>query len=287
MTPQPPDLNVSIGALTLANPVMTASGTFGYGLEFHSLVDLNRLGAIIVKGLSLTPAKGNPPPRIVETASGMLNAIGLENIGIDAFITEKLPMLRKNVTTPVVVNLYGTSVDEYARLAERVDPVADIDALEVNISCPNVKAGGIAFGVDPDSAAQVVTAVRRNTAKPVMVKLSPNVTDIVAIARRVEDAGADAPVVDQYHYRNGHRHPYAPPEAGQCHRRPFRAGHQAGGPPHGMANGQSRVDSGDRHRRDRFGRGCHRILYCRCRGHPGGHSQFCESRGNHGHRVRN
>ena len=182
---------VTIGGLALKNPVMTASGTFGYAREFESLVDLNRLGAIIVKGLALKPVKGNPPPRIVETACGMLNAIGLENVGIDAFEAEKVPFLR-TLQPPVVANIYGTSVDEYAALSERIEAIDGIAALEVNISCPNVKAGGVVFGVDPLAAARVVAAVRKKTRKPVIVKLSPNVTDITVIARSVEQAGADA-----------------------------------------------------------------------------------------------
>ncbi len=184
-------LSVNIGAVKLKNPVMTASGTFGYGVEFAGLVDLNRLGGIIVKGLSLKPCAGNPPPRIIETPCGMLNAIGLENIGIETFIREKLPLL-KPFSTPVFVNVYGTTVKEYAQMAERISGVEGISGMEVNISCPNVHAGGIAFGVDPEAAARVVGAVRKETQKLLMVKLSPNVTDIVAIARSVEDAGADA-----------------------------------------------------------------------------------------------
>ena len=175
----------------MKNPVMTASGTFGYGSEYNEFVDLDHLGGIIVKGLSLEPSKGNPPPRIVETSGGMLNAIGLENVGIDAFITEKLPFL-KNFSTPVIANIYGRDVDEYAALASRVEVTDGIAGVEVNISCPNVKLGGIAFGADPDSAHRVVQAVRDQTTKHVMVKLSPNVTDIVEIACRVEDAGADS-----------------------------------------------------------------------------------------------
>lgn len=186
-----PDLTVDVAGIRMANPVMTASGTFGYGAEFAALVDLNRLGAIVVKGLSLSPAPGNPPPRICETPSGMLNAIGLENVGVEAFITEKLPFLR-SLATPVLVNVYGRRVDDYAALAARLEAVDGIAGLEINISCPNVRQGGVAFGVDPEVAAQVVTAVRRETRRPLMVKLSPNVTDIAAIARRVEDAGADA-----------------------------------------------------------------------------------------------
>jgi len=182
---------VTIGGLALKNPVMTASGTFGYAREFESLVDLNRLGAIIVKGLALKPVKGNPPPRIVETACGMLNAIGLENVGIDVFESEKMPFLR-TLKPPVIANIYGTTVEEYAALAERIETIDGIAALEVNISCPNVKAGGVVFGVDPLAAARVVAATRKKTRKTVIVKLSPNVTDITVIARSVEQAGADA-----------------------------------------------------------------------------------------------
>ncbi|MFO7709374.1 MAG: dihydroorotate dehydrogenase [Desulfobacterales bacterium] len=186
-----PQMAVTIGGLELRNPVMTASGTFGYAREFSLLVDLNRLGAIVVKGLAMTPVKGNRPPRIVETPCGMLNAIGLENVGIDAFEAEKLPFL-KSLGTPVVANIYGTSIEEYAALAARIDALAGVAGVEVNISCPNVKSGGVAFGVEPESAAAVVGAVRRATRKTLIVKLSPNVTDITRVARRVEDAGADA-----------------------------------------------------------------------------------------------
>ena len=185
-------LQVDIGGgLRLKNPVMTASGTFGYGSEYNEFVDLEQLGGIIVKGLSLKPSRGNPPPRIVETPSGMLNAIGLENVGIDAFISEKLPFL-KTFSTPVIANIYGRNMDEYAALALRLEETEGVAGVEVNISCPNVKLGGIAFGADPDSAHRVVRAVRSRTTKHVMVKLSPNVTDIVGIAARVEDAGADS-----------------------------------------------------------------------------------------------
>ncbi len=186
-----PELSVNIGGIRIKNPVMTASGTFGYAREFKDLVDLNRLGAVIVKGLSLEPSKGNPPPRIVETHCGMLNAIGLENVGIDAFINNKLPFL-ETLSVPILVNIYGTSIHQYAQLAARVENIAGIAGMEVNISCPNVKAGGVAFGVDPAAAHAVVNAVREQTAKPVMVKLTPNVTDITEIARSVEAAGADS-----------------------------------------------------------------------------------------------
>jgi len=186
-----PNMAVRIGGLSLANPVLTASGTFGYAREFESLIDLNRLGGIIVKGLALKPVKGNPPPRIVETPCGMLNAIGLENVGIDAFVADKMPFLR-TLRPPIIANIYGTSVAEYAELARRIDAIEGVSGVEVNISCPNVKAGGVVFGVDPAAAGSVVQAVRQSTCKTVIVKLSPNVTDVAVIARSAEAAGADA-----------------------------------------------------------------------------------------------
>ncbi len=191
MPPDNPQMGVEIAGLHLKNPVMTASGTFGYGGEFRDLVDLNRLGAIIVKGLSRQPAAGNPPPRIVETPCGMLNAIGLENIGIEAFRRTRLRFLRQ-FDTPVIVNLYGQQAEDYEALATIVEDEPAIAAVEVNISCPNVKAGGIAFGVVPETAAALTRRIRQRTTKPLIVKLSPNVTDIVPIAQAVAAAGADA-----------------------------------------------------------------------------------------------
>jgi len=252
-----PDLTVEIAGIKLRNPVMTASGTFGYGSEFADYMDLESIGAIITKGLSLRPKAGNPTPRIVETPAGMLNAIGLQNVGIEAFIREKVPFLRK-INTPVIVNLYGNSLEEYGELAlridkikevaglevniscpnvkqggivfgtdpkaaydvvklvrestinpvivnlygnfleeygelaERLDKIREVAGLEVNISCPNVKQGGIIFGTDPKAAYEVVKLVRESTIKPVIVKLSPNVTDIVEMAHASVEAGADA-----------------------------------------------------------------------------------------------
>ena len=184
-------MRVNIGGIELKNPVMTASGTFGYAGEFEKLIDLNRLGAIIVKGLSLEPSRGNPPPRIVETPCGMLNAIGLENVGLKAFVKEKLPVL-KMINAPVFVNIYGKSMEDYAELASRLEDIDEVAGIEVNISCPNVTCGGMAFGAYPESAARVVRAVRKRTTRPLMVKLSPNVTDITEIARSVEGEGADS-----------------------------------------------------------------------------------------------
>ena len=186
-----PDLRVSVGPLNLKNPVLTASGTFGYGREFSSLMDLNQLGGIVVKGVSLAPREGNPPPRIVETPCGMLNAIGLANVGLDAFLNDKLPWLKK-LDTAVIVNIYGHSVEEYGAVAAGLRGAEGISAIEVNISCPNVKEGGMAFGTDPDMSARVTRRVVKEADKPVIVKLSPNVTDIREIARAVEKAGADA-----------------------------------------------------------------------------------------------
>ncbi|MDR9501281.1 MAG: dihydroorotate dehydrogenase [Desulfurivibrionaceae bacterium] len=185
------DTSVKIGSWQLANPIMTASGTFGYGEEFTPFVDLSSLGAIVVKGISLRPRPGNPPPRVVETASGMLNAIGLQNVGVERFIAEKMPMIRQ-LGAHVVVNILGDSLEEYRELAARLADVEGIAALEVNISCPNVKKGGVAFGTDPLMAARVAGVVVKESSRPVIVKLSPNVTDIVLIARAVEEAGATA-----------------------------------------------------------------------------------------------
>jgi dihydroorotate dehydrogenase (NAD+) catalytic subunit len=187
----PPDLAVHVGGLKLKNPVMTASGTFGYGEEYAPYLDLNQLGAIVVKGLSLEPRMGNPPPRIMETPCGMLNAVGLQNIGVQAFIRDKLPFLRQ-FDTPVIANIYAESVDEFPRLAGILSEAPGVHALEINISCPNVKKGGIAFGTDPEMAADVTRRVKTETNLPVIVKLTPNVTDIALIAQSVEAAGADA-----------------------------------------------------------------------------------------------
>ena len=170
---------------------MTASGTFGYGEEYAEFLDLSSLGAVVVKGLSLLPKEGNPPPRIVETASGMLNAIGLQNIGIERFVEEKIPFLR-TYDTKVIVNFFGDSIDEYVAAAERLSSVEGIHALEMNISCPNKQAGWCIFGTDPRVTTQVVGAVRKATKLPLIVKLSPNVTDISLMARVAVDAGADA-----------------------------------------------------------------------------------------------
>ena len=185
------DLRVNLAGLELKNPVMTASGTFGYGLEFAPYGDLRTLGGIVVKGLSLKPREGNPMPRLAETPSGMLNAIGLQNCGVEAFLKRRLPSLPWR-ETPIVANLYACDPDEFAELASALAAEEGVAALEVNISCPNVKAGGVLFGQDPAQAARVTQAVKKRAGnKPVMVKLSPNVADIAVMAKAVEAAGAD------------------------------------------------------------------------------------------------
>ncbi len=185
-----PKMAVNLGRLRLNNPVMTASGTFGYGEEYSGYIDLDNLGAIVVKGLSLQPRSGNPPPRIMETTGGMLNAVGLQNIGVEAFIEDKLPFLRK-YDTKVIANIYGETYDEYKNVAKKLSAAKGVHALEVNISCPNVKNGGLSFGADPKIAAKVTSIVKNETSLPVIVKLTPNVTDITSIAVAVEEAGAD------------------------------------------------------------------------------------------------
>jgi dihydroorotate dehydrogenase (NAD+) catalytic subunit len=185
------DLSVSIGSLRLANPLIAASGCFGYGLEYTDVVDLSSLGGVAVKGLFLEPREGHPPPRIVETPSGMLNAIGLQGIGVHKFIEEKLPELQVRRTT-VFVNICGTTLDEYVELARILSDQDGVAALELNISCPNIKEGGITFGCSLTGTYAVVSAVRKVTRLPVIPKLTPNVTDVASFARAAEDAGADA-----------------------------------------------------------------------------------------------
>jgi dihydroorotate dehydrogenase (NAD+) catalytic subunit len=185
------DLSVTVGALRLVNPIIAASGTFGYGLEFAHLVDLNRLGGFVVKGLSAQPMNGAPAPRLCETAGGMLNAVGLQNVGVRAFVAEKLPKLRE-FRTAVIANVFGHSVEEYVEVIRVLEDAEGLAAYELNISCPNVKRGGAQFGTDPGLAAEVVAAARQASRRPLWVKLSPLVTDIAAIARAAEQAGADA-----------------------------------------------------------------------------------------------
>jgi len=186
------DMSVEVGPLKLRNPVMSASGTFGYGIEFEDIVSLDKLGGIVCKGLSREPMPGNPPPRLYETAAGMLNSIGLQNIGARAFLDEKLPLLRKVTKTSIICNVYGYSNAEYADTIRILNEGEGIAAYELNVSCPNVKYGGIAFGQDPVLLEQLVADCKNATTRPIIVKLSPNVTSIARMAKSAENAGADA-----------------------------------------------------------------------------------------------
>ena len=189
-----PNLEVEIAGIKLKNPVMTASGTFGYGEEFSPFIDLDRLGAMVLKGITLKPKRGNPPPRIIETPSGMLNAIGLQNVGVEVLIKEKLPYLKK-FNTPVIINISGDTIEEYIELARRLGEVSKemgVAGLEVNISCPNVKNGDMAWGTDAKATYKIVSSIRKVTTLPLIVKLTPNVTDIKIIAQAAKEAGADA-----------------------------------------------------------------------------------------------
>jgi dihydroorotate dehydrogenase (NAD+) catalytic subunit len=185
------DLSVQIGSLRLKNPVMSASGCFGYGTEYAGVVDLSTLGAVVVKGLFLREREGHPPPRIVETPSGMLNAIGLQGIGVHRFVREKVPELRQRQAT-VIVNVCGTTVDEYVEVTKILSDVEGVHGIELNISCPNIKEGGISFGCDLANTHRVVAAVRKATSLPLIPKLTPNVTDVASFAKAAEEAGADA-----------------------------------------------------------------------------------------------
>jgi dihydroorotate dehydrogenase (NAD+) catalytic subunit len=186
-----PSVSVNLGGIDLDTPVLAASGPFGHGREFEVLVDFSALGAVIVKGVSLEPWPGNPPPRIAETASGLLNAVGLHNPGLKSFIKDDLPLLR-NLGPKIIVNIIGKNIKDYAAVASGLSGVEGISGLEINISCPNLRAGGLSFGTDPDLTYCVVAAVRRETNLPLLVKLTPNVNDIVSVARAAEEAGADA-----------------------------------------------------------------------------------------------
>jgi dihydroorotate dehydrogenase (NAD+) catalytic subunit len=192
--PSAVDLRVRVGTLHLKNPIITACGTFGYGIEFAHLVDLNRLGGIVVKGLSLEPMAGAPSPRMCETPSGMVNAIGLQNIGVRAFVAEKLPQLRR-YDTAIIANVFGHTIEEYAEVIRILEDSEEIAAYELNISCPNVDKGGIEYGTNPDLAAEVVSTARKVTKRPLWVKLSPTIGIIGVMAKAVESSGADAVVI--------------------------------------------------------------------------------------------
>ncbi len=191
-SPPSPDLSVQFCGIELENPIIAASGTFGYGVEFADIVSLNSLGAIVTKGLSIEPMLGNQSPRMIETAAGMLNAIGLQNVGVHAFVSEKLPALRKLTTTPIITNVFGSSVEDYLAVIGVLNGAEGIAAYELNVSCPNTKHGGMVFGNDPHLLEEIVARAKAAAARPLIVKLSPNVTSIAHMAHVAAEAGADA-----------------------------------------------------------------------------------------------
>ena len=243
-----PQLEIEIAGVRFQNPVWTASGTFGYGKEFAHLIDLNQLGAICVKGISPEPMEGNPPPRIYETDSGMLNAIGLQNVGAKRFLGEKLPFLR-TLKARTVVNVFAYSTEDYVRCIEILNEGEGIAAYELNISCPNTRCGGIVYGSDPHLTEEVVAASKKAARYPLFVKLSPNVTDIALFARVAEGAGRGRALAGQHLCGHGHRRRNAHAAHLQRHGGAFRAGNQTCGAAHGLPGGARRENPHHRHRR--------------------------------------
>ena len=251
MTNSTPDLAVSFAGINLKNPIIAASGTFGYGVEFEDIVHLDRLGGLVVKGLSKEPMTGNPPPRLYETAAGMLNAIGLQNIGASAFLTEKLPALRaKKKRVVVFANVFGYTRADYERTIEILNQGEGIAAYEINVSCPNTAHGGIQFGSDPLLLDEVVRTARRGSSRPVIVKLPPNVTSIAQMAYVAQEAGADAISLVEHVFSHGDRCGNTPPQNCECHGWPFRPSHQADRIAHGVRRGARGKNSGDWHGRN-------------------------------------
>ena len=271
----------TIAGVTFKNPVMTASGTFGSGMEYEEFVDLNRLGAVVTKGVANVPWPGNPTPRVAEVYGGMLNAIGLQNPGIDVFMERDIPFLKK-YDTKIIVNVCGKSVEDYVDVVERLGDEPAVSMLEINVSCPNVKEGAIAFGQKADALYNITSELKKHAKQPIIMKLSPNVTDITEMAKAAEAAGADAlslintitgmkiresgrgsrcgcTVPDQHHYRHEDRH--SPQEVRHCQqdRRHERSCHQTHCGSYGIPGGTGSQDSHHRHGRHRYGGRCHRI----------------------------
>ena len=274
----PVNLQVEIGSLTLKTPVLTASGTFGYGLEFEQFFDISLLGGFCTKGLSLEPMAGTAPGRIHETPAGMLNAIGLENVGVEGFVNEKLPRL-ENCGCHIVANVLGKTLDEFKAIARRLDPFPQVAALELNISCPNLKEGGIEFGHDPQMTFAVTEAVRQTTSKPLWVKLSPNVTDICVFARACQDAGADALSLVNTFVGMSIDVKQATTQALQHHRRAVRTGHTTAGGADGPRGEPGCFDSNRRNWRHFDRQGCPGVLGGRSRRRPDRHGQLLRSHG--------
>ncbi len=250
----PLDLSVTVAGIELKNPIIAASGTFGYGVEFEDVVHLDKLGGFVVKGLSREPMTGNPPPRLWETAAGMLNAIGLQNIGASAFLAEKLPRLQQIKNIVVLANIFGYTRDDYERTIEILNDGEGIAAYELNVSCPNTSEGGLQFGTDPRLLDEVVTKAKRAARRPLIVKLSPNVTSIAQMAHIAQEAGADAVSLVNTFIGHGHRRRHAQAPHRQRHRRDSPARHQAYCSAHGLRRRARREHSGYRYGRH-FNRG--------------------------------
>ena len=248
----------TIAGVTFKNPVMTASGTFGSGMEYEEFVDLNRLGAVVTKGVANVPWPGNPTPRVAEVYGGMLNAIGLQNPGIDVFMERDIPFLKK-YDTKIIVNVCGKTVEDYVDVVERLGDEPAVSMLEINVSCPNVKEGAIAFGQKADALYNITSELKNHAKQPIIMKLSPNVTDITEMAKAAEAAGADAPVPDQYHHRYEDRH--SPQKIRHCQqdRRHERPCHQTHRCPYGLSGGTGGTDPHYRYGRYCHDGGCHRI----------------------------
>ena len=268
-----PSLATSLCGIALRNPVLAASGTFGYGLEFEKLVDLDALGGLVVKGLSREPMEGNPPPRVYETTGGMINSIGLQNIGVRAFVSEKLPALAR-LRTAVFANVFGYRTEDYAEVVRVLEDHPGLAGYELNVSCPNTSHGGIYFSSDPALLAGVVAAVKRVARRPVIVKLSPNVGAIEPLAQRRGIERRRRPLSGQHLHRAGHRCAHAPPPHRRRFRRAFRSRHQAHRSAAGLPGGAGGEDPRDRTGRNRHRPGCRRVPDRRRQRRSGGHGQL-------------
>ena len=267
-------MSVNVAGIVLKNPIIAASGTFGYGIEFEDVVTLERLGGFVVKGLSREPMPGNPPPRLFETAAGMLNAIGLQNVGVGAFLSEKLPQLRKISNIVFFCNVFGHSQEEYEYVVQMLNEGEGIHGYELNVSCPNTKCGGIAFGSDPRMLYDVVSAVKKIATRPLIVKLSPNVTSIPEVARAAEDAGADAISLVNTFVGMAIDAETRRPRISNVTAGLSGPGHQAHRAAHGLGSCQDREDSGHWHRRHQHSRRCDRVPAGGCDGDRSRHREL-------------
>lgn len=268
---------VNLAGVELKNPVMTCSGTFGSGMEYAEFVDLSRLGAVVTKGVANVPWPGNPTPRVAEVYGGMLNAIGLQNPGIDVFCERDIPFLQK-YDTKIIVNVCGRTTEDYCEVVDRLAE-QPVDMLEINISCPNVKHGGIAFGQDPKAVEAITKAVKERAKQPIIMKLSPNVTDIAEMARAAEARRRGCDLPDQHHHRHEDRCEPAEIRAGQQDRRYVRPGSEAGGTAHGVPGGPGSQSACHRYGRHFHGGGRAGIHSGRCHSSVCGNGQFRRSAG--------